>query len=134
MRARVMGHLPVSSVPYRVEAQSGGDCLRRLFRGEPASGAGLGTIGEGLAALWRLSRADTRLGDLSDDLALRLRCTAGRTVDRQVGATEARAYPRPDLVRGAWFTEDDYTQMDHQRHPLSSLLATIPVLVATQAG
>jgi hypothetical protein len=112
----------------RLESQSGRDGLRRLMRGEPASGAGLGTIGEGLAALWRLSRSDPRLGDLSDDLAERLRCTAGRTVERQANASEAARFPRPGLVRGAWFTEDGYTQMDHVRHPLAALLAALPVL------
>jgi hypothetical protein len=100
------------------------------MRGELASGAGLGTIGEGLAALWRLSRSDPRLRDLSDDLAERLRCTAGRTVERQANASEAARFPRPGLVRGAWFTEDGYTQMDHVRHPLAALLATLPLLRA----
>lgn len=114
----------------RLESQSGGGGLRRLLRGEPASGAGLGSIGEGLAALWRLSRADPRLGDLSDDLTERLRCTAARTVERQADVAEAGGFPRADLVRGAWFSENGYTQMDDQRHPLSALLATLPVLEA----
>jgi hypothetical protein len=112
----------------RLESQSGEDGLRRLFRGEPASGAGLGSIGEGLAALWRLSGADPRLADLSDDLGERLRCTAARTVERQVSAAEAARLPRPELARGAWFSEDGYTQMDDQRHPLAALLATLPLL------
>jgi hypothetical protein len=112
----------------RLEAQSGGTGLRRLLRGEPASGAGLGTVTEGLAQLWRLSLADPRLGDLTEDLERRLRCTAGRTVERQVDPVEAQAAPRPLLARGAWFTEAGYTQMDHQRHPLSGLLATLPLL------
>jgi hypothetical protein len=114
----------------RLEAQSGGGGLRRLLRGEPASGAGLGTVTEGLAQLWRLSLADPRLGDLTGDLERRLRCTAARAADRQVDADEAAAAPRPLLARGAWFTEDGYTQMDHQRHPLSGLLATLPLLEA----
>ena len=112
----------------RLESQSGGEGLRRLMRGEPANGAGLGTIGEGLAALWRLTRSDPGLGDLSDDLAERLQCTAVRMVERQANASEAARFPRPALVRGAWFTEDGYTQMDHVRHPLVALLATLPVL------
>jgi len=74
------------------------------------------------------SLADPRLGDLTEDLETRLRCTAGRTVDRQVDPVEAETAPRPALARGAWFTEDGYTQMDHQRHPLSGLLATLPLL------
>jgi hypothetical protein len=118
----------------RLESQSGAEGLRRLFRGEPASGAGLGSIGEGLAALWRLSRKEPQLDDLTDDLAERLRCTAGRTVERQADAAEAEGFPQPGLVRGAWFSEDGYTQMDDQRHPLSALLATLPVLAASGAG
>jgi hypothetical protein len=99
----------------RMEAQSGSHGLRRLFRGKPASGAGLGTIGEGLAQLRRLSREDQRLADLSRRLDSRLRCTAGRIVGRQ----ERAGGP---LVRGAWFDESGSTQMDDQQHALSALL------------
>ena len=118
----------------RLESQSGESGLRRLMRGEPASGAGLGTVTEGLAQLWRLSLADPRLSDLTEDLETRLRCTAARTVDRQVDGVESQAFPRPLLARGAWFTEGGYTQMDHQRHPLSGLLATLPLLESRSAG
>jgi hypothetical protein len=117
----------------RLESQSGQGGLNRVFRGEPASGAGLGTVTEGLAALWRLSVVDPRLGDLTDNLSARLRCTAGRAVERQIDPVEAETAPRPLLARGAWFTEDGYTQMDHQRHPLSGLLATLEVLEAESA-
>jgi hypothetical protein len=99
----------------RAEAQSGPDGLRRLFRGEPASGSGLGTIGEGLAQLRRLAGEDARLADLAAPLDRRLRCTAGRIADRQERAGG-------DLVRGAWFDEGGYTQMDDQQHALSALL------------
>ena len=99
----------------RVESQSGPDGIRYVFRGEPASGAGLGTIGEGLAQLRRLSGDDARLGHLSSRLHDRLECTAGRIVDRQ-----EREGGR--FVRGAWFDEDAYTQMDDQQHALSALL------------
>ena len=88
---------------------------------------------EGLAALWRLSVVDPRLGDLTDNLSARLRCTAGRAIERQIDPVEAETAPRPLLARGAWFTEDGYTQMDHQRHPLSGLLATLEVLEAESA-
>jgi hypothetical protein len=115
----------VFGLSSRVEAQSGEHGLRRLFRGEPASGAGLGTIGEGLAQLRRLSREDKRLVDLAGDLDERLRCTSARIVDRQATAAEARRSPRPELVRGAWFAEDGYTQMDDQRHPMTALLAAL---------
>ena len=114
----------------RLEAQSGPSGLRRLFRGEPASGAGLGSIGEGVAALWRLSLVEPRLADLSDDLAERLRCRASRTIERQTDAAEASDWPRPDLTRGAGFSVDGYTQMDDQQHSLSALLATLPLLEA----
>ena len=99
----------------RAESQSGPDGLRRLFRGEPASGAGLGTIGEGLAQLRRLAREDGRLGDLAAPLDRRLRCTAGRIVERQERTGGS-------LVRGAWFAEDGTTRMDDQQHALSALL------------
>jgi hypothetical protein len=124
---RLAGILGLNS---RLEAQSGRGGLNRITRGEPASGAGLGTTVEGLAALWRLSSADPRLSDLTDKLSTRLRCTAGRAVHRQVGSVEAEEAPRPELARGAWFTEDGYTQMDHVRHPLMGLLATLRVLAA----
>ena len=117
----------------RLESQSGQGGINRVFRGEPASGAGLGTVSEGLAALWRLSVADPRLADLTDNLSARLRCTAGRAVERQIDPGEAETAPRPLLARGAWFTEDGYTQMDHQRHPLSGLLATLEVMEAESA-
>jgi hypothetical protein len=118
----------------RLEAQSGQGGLNRITRGEPASGAGLGTVTEGLAKIWALSLADPRLADLTPDLERRLRCTAGRAADRQVDAAEAASYPRPLLVRGAWFTEGGYTQMDHERHPMSGLLATLPLLERDQPG
>ena len=111
----------------RLEAQSGPSGLRRLMRGKPARGAGIGTVDEALAALWRLSLADPRLADLTADLGKRLRCTSARIVERQAGAAEARAFPRPDLVRGAWFSEAGFTRMDDQQHPLSGLQATLPV-------
>jgi len=119
---RLAGALGLSS---RMEAQSQGRGLNRQVRGEPASGAGLGSIGEGLAALWRLSRAEPGLADLEQDLAERLSCTAARTVERRADAAEAARYPRPRLVRGAWFSEAGYTQMDDQRHALSALLASL---------
>jgi hypothetical protein len=117
----------------RLESQSGQGGINRVLRGEPASGAGLGTVLEGLAALRRLSVADDRMSDLTENLSARMRCTAGRTVERQIDAAEAQEAPRPLLARGAWFTEGGYTQMDHQRHPLSGLLATLPVLEAQPA-
>ena len=46
-------------------------------------------------------------------------------VEFQATDVEAARFPRPDLVRGAWFSEDGYTQMDDQRHSLTTLLAAV---------
>jgi hypothetical protein len=122
---RLAGALGLSS---RLEAQAQGRGLNRLFRGESASGAGVGSIGEGLAALLRLSQTDQRLADLADPLSERLSCTAARAVERQADAEEASRCALPSLVRGAWFSEDGYTQMDDQRHALSALQAALSLL------
>jgi hypothetical protein len=82
------------------------------------SGATLGTVGEGTAALWRLAGEDPRLADLRDDLGDRSVCQAGILVDRQVAPTSAN--PR---ARGAWFA-DGYTQMDDQQHAVAALLGS----------
>ena len=111
----------------RLESQSGQGGLRHLVRGPTASGAGLGTIGEGLGSYWRLSRSDPRLADLENDLAERLRCNAGRAVARQAGPTEAARYARPSLVEGAWFARG-YSQMDDQQHVVSALLAALELI------
>jgi hypothetical protein len=86
------------------------------------SGAGLGTIGEGEAAIWRLSRIDPRVAGLRDRLAKRVTCLAGIIVSEQVPASD----PDP-RARGAWFLRD-YTQMDDQQHAASALLAALQVL------
>ena len=122
---RLGGVLGLSS---RMESQAQGDGLNRILRGEPAIGAGLGSIGEGLGQLLRLAREEPRLADSSPRSADRLSCTAARTVDRQETPEEAAAYPRAELVRGAWFSEAGYTQMDDQRHSLTSLLAAASLL------
>lgn len=112
----------------RMEATAQGRGMNRLLRGESANGAGRGTIGEGLAALASLARSDSRLAGLETALAERLACTAGRIASFQADAAEAARYPRPELVRGAWFSESGYTQMDDQRHSLSALQAALPLL------
>jgi hypothetical protein len=86
------------------------------------SGADLGVIGEGESAIWRVARQDARLADLRDDLAARVRCVAGITVQRQVPATD----PNPRAA-GAWFFRD-YTQMDDQQHASGALLGARGVL------
>jgi hypothetical protein len=92
------------------------------------SGADLGVIGEGESAIWRVARQDARLADLKDDLAARVRCVAGITVQRQVPPTD----PDPRAA-GAWFFHD-YTQMDDQQHASGALLGAADVLPAPPAG
>jgi hypothetical protein len=106
----------------RAEAQLEGGGIAALTRGdEPRRAASLGTWVEGMAALWRLSVADERLADLSDDIAERLACAGAILADRQYDADEAAASANPALVEGAWFSGSE-TRMDDQQHALSGLL------------
>jgi hypothetical protein len=101
-------------VSVRFESQRTGEGVNEsLLRGGRTLGAGLGTLGEALGALWRLD-GDGPTGE-------RLRCAAGMLADRQVD--EGSTYER-----GAWFREG-VTQMDDQQHALSALLASIPAFV-----
>jgi hypothetical protein len=88
-----------------------------------ASGSGLGTIGEGTAALLRLFGTDN---DGGDALARRVSCVAGMLVERQADG------PGPEQ-RGAWFSRG-VTRMDDQQHALSALLAAEPALAVAGAG
>ena len=108
-------------VLVRAEAkkQHGGPAT--LVFGRDARAAGVGTWVEGLAALWRLSVADERLADLRPRLEQRLACAAGILASRQMDERAAGAYPRPQLVEGAWFS-DGATRMDDQQHAFSGLL------------
>jgi hypothetical protein len=94
-----------------------------------ARGAGLGVWVEGAAALLRAAEAEPRLAALAAPLRDRVACGAGILVDRQVTADEARGYPDPDRVRGAWF-RNDLTRMDDQQHVLTGLLAAAGQLQA----
>ncbi|MFP3902391.1 MAG: hypothetical protein ACLFXM_16160, partial [Acidimicrobiia bacterium] len=132
----------IFGVQVRYESQRTGEGLNRwVLRGPPALGAGVGTLGEGLGALWSLagdpgragSEAARRLAGERDAIAERLRCVAGMLVDRQVTAAEAAEAGRPGLARGAWF-HGGVTQMDDQQHALSALLAAVPVLPTDQAA
>lgn len=79
------------------------------------SGASLGTVGEGTAALRRLAVADPALADLRGPLADRSACLGGILLDRQVtGAADPRE-------NGAWF-DGGYTQMDDQQHAIAALI------------
>jgi hypothetical protein len=86
------------------------------------SGADLGVVGEGAAALWRLAGQDRRLGDLRPELGARIACLTGTTVARQVSPAD----PDP-LARGAWFLHG-YTQMDDEQHAIGALLGAREVL------
>lgn len=80
-----------------------------------ASGASLGTDGEGVAAMRRLAAADPGFADLRERLAARSVCLGGILLDRQ---TRDAADPRE---RGAWF-DGGYTQMDDQQHAIAALI------------
>ena len=82
-----------------------------------ASGASLGTDGEGVAAMRRLAVADPAFADLRDRLAQRSVCLGGILLHRQ---TIDAADPRE---RGAWF-DGGYTQMDDQQHAIAALIGT----------
>lgn len=106
----------------RAEAQLEGGGLAKLTRGdEPRRAASLGTWVEGMSALWRLSVADERLADLSDDIAERLACAGSILAERQYDADDAAGTANPALVEGAWFVDGE-TRMDDQQHALSGLL------------
>ncbi len=115
------------SVRTRFESQRTGHGLNLLVRGWPGPPAGVGTAGEGAAALWRLAGADPRLADILPGLEDDLRCMAGMSVARQVSPAEAAGYARPGLVRGAWFYRD-YSQVDDQQHTIAALVDLLPIL------
>ena len=85
--------------------------LISVIRGGHTSGSGVGTLGEGGAALLRLFGEDELPG-----MAERLRCNSGMLVERQADD-------------GAWY-RDGVTRMDDQQHSISALLAALPVLSA----
>lgn len=127
----------VFSVEVRFESQrTDGGLNRWALRGPRVLGAGLGTIGEGLGALWAVAGVDDRLGSERAAIAERTACVAGMLVDRQVDEVEAGEAGRPGMARGAWF-HHGVTQMDDQQHSLSALLLAEPVVRETggrQAG
>jgi hypothetical protein len=112
----------IFGMQVRYESQRTGEGLNRwVLRGPEALGAGVGTLGEGLGGLWRLSEPDGVLADERDVIGERLRCVAGVLHDRQIDAAEAVDTHDPGLTEGAWFRLD-WTQKDDQQHALSALL------------
>lgn len=113
----------------RWESQRNGSALNELVRGGQTLGAGLGTLGEQLAGLWRLAASRPDLAGLQAPLAERAECVAGLLVERQVSADEADGAPEPDRTRGAWL-QRGITQMDDQQHALSAVLLAEPIVAS----
>lgn len=112
----------IFSIQIRYESQRTGEGLNlRLQRGPEALGAGVGTLGEGLGALWLLTDEGGVLADHRDAVGERLRCVAGVLYDRQIDTEEASQTQDPGLTGGAWFRLG-WTQKDDQQHALSALL------------
>jgi hypothetical protein len=118
-------------IRLRFEAQRRGSGINLAVRWVPGTPAGVGTAGEGIAAIWRLAQEDGRLTDLVPNIEDRLACFAGMMVERQATAAEAAGYPRPGMVQGAWFYRG-YVQMDDVQHVMAGLLAALPVLAARE--
>jgi hypothetical protein len=120
-------------IRLRFEAQRRGTGINLALRWVPGTPAGVGTAGEGIAAIWRLAQGDPRLADLLPNVEERLACFAGMMVVRQSTVAEAAGFPRPGMVQGAWFYRG-YVQMDDVQHVLSALLAALPMLEAQEVA
>ncbi len=126
----------------RTEAQRQGSWYGLAARGRHARGAGAGTWIEGITGLWRGTWQDERLADVREPLKERAICMSGIMAENQASVDEAAQYGRPDIARGAWFSQGS-TRMDDQQHVLSGLISTLdamegyadrqrrPVVVAT---
>ncbi len=111
----------------RFEASRTGEGVNLWVRWYPGPPAGVGTAGEGIGALHRLTLAQPSLAGLQANIEERLVCTAGMMVERQVSVADAAGLPSPQLAAGAWFYRG-HTQMDGQQHVVSALLAALPIL------
>jgi hypothetical protein len=109
----------IFGVQVRFESQRTEQGVNVSLRGHQALPAGLGTLGEGLGALWRYENARDDIA-ARDAIVERASCAAGMLDERQVVSGD----PRTD---GAWF-HSDVTQMDDQQHPLSTLIAVAPIV------
>lgn len=120
-------------IQARYESQRSDDWPRWLLRGRRTLAAGLGTVGEQLGNIERVTVSDERLSDLGPDVAERAVCVAGMLAERQVDVDEARAWADASRAEGAWF-QFDVTQMDDQQHALSALLLARPLVAAGVTG
>ncbi len=119
---RLAGDMALMS---RVESQRRTSGVQNLIRWNQALGAGVGAMGEGTAALWRMAPRVDSLSPVRAELRQRLLCVAGLMVSRQVRPGEGV----PPEAAGAWFRRD-VTQIDDQQHSISALAAIIGVFDA----
>lgn len=98
-------------------------------RGRRTLGAGLGTLGEGTTSLWMLGGVEPAAADLRVAAGERSVCVAAMLIERQIDATEARAFDDARRAAGTW-VQFGITQMDDQQHALSALLRATPILEA----
>lgn len=120
----------IFGVQARYESQRSETGVRRWTRGPLALGAGLGTVGEGLGGLARLSEVEPRVAERRGPLTDRAECVAAMLVERQARAGDT-AGAGESLEAGAWFRLGD-TQMDDQQHALSALLALLELRGSTR--
>jgi len=123
----------VLGLQIRWESQRSDGWLNTVLRGGHAIPAGLGSLGEGIAGLWRVAEVDPRLTSLSGALGDRATCAAGMVAARQVTAAQAAAYPEPGRVQGAWF-HGGLTRMDDEQHTLSSMVRSLPIAEQGRPG
>jgi hypothetical protein len=120
VRASARRQAGLLGLQVRFEAQRRSSGLAHLTRGRQALTSGLGTVGEGLGGIWRLTGQTPVAGVDRSTVADRLACVAGLLVARQSHGEDPR-------VAGAWFRAGD-TRVDDQQHAISALLAAVPVL------
>ncbi len=123
----------VLGLQIRWESQRSDGWLNTVLRGGHAIPAGLGSLGEGIAGLWRVAEADPRLTGLADALGDRATCAAGMVASRQVTAAQAASYPEPGRVQGAWF-HGGLTRMDDEQHTLSAMVRSLPIAEQGRPG
>lgn len=126
----------ILSVQVRFEAQRTDGGWGSVIRGPLPLGAGMGALGEALAALTQRFQGETA-SPAAAALARRTRatatCVAGILLHRQESPAEAARAPQPERARGAWFT-GDWTQLDDQQHTLSTLIGVLNLERAGATG